>query len=325
MKAVVITRAGGPDVLTIEERPAPEPGMNEVRVRVRASSLNRADLLQRRGLYPAPDGYPADIPGLEFAGEVDALGAGVTRWKVGDRVMGIIGGGGHAELVRTHEEELVRVPDSMDWATAGSTMEVFLTAFDALFRLAEAKPGDRVLIHAAGSGVGTAATQLCRVMGVAACGTSRSPEKLVAARPLGLEIGVDSRGDWVTAVAEWAGSDGIDVVLELVSGPYIAGDLRLLATRGRIVIVGLVGGVHARVDLGVLLQKRARMIGTVLRSRSSAERIALVRDFEERALPFLINGEVAPILDSTYPFEKIAAAHEYLESNESFGKVALHW
>ena len=325
MRPVVITRPGGPEVLTIEERPDPEPGVGEVRVQVRGSSLNRADLLQRRGLYPAPPGYPEDIPGLEFAGEVEALGAEVTRWKVGDRVMGIIGGGGHAELVCTNQEELLPVPSDMDWATAGSTMEVFLTAFDALFRLADISADERVLIHAVGSGVGTAAVQLCRAMGIATAGTSRSDHKLESAHELGLGFGVNSGGDWVSAVGEWAGPNGIDAVLDLVSGPFIAGDFRLLATGGRIIVVGLVGGIHTRVDLGVLLQKRAQLIGTVLRSRSSAERIDLVQDFEKRALPFLTNAEIAPILDRTSPFEDIAAAHEYLESNESFGKVALLW
>lgn len=325
MRAVVITEPGGPEVLKIEDRPDPETTANQVRVRIRSSSVNRADLLQRRGLYPPPVGYPADIPGLEFAGEVESIGPGAERWKVGDRVMGIIGGGGHAELVCSHEDELLPVPAGWDWPAAGATAEVFLTAFDALFRLAEAETDDRVLIHAVGSGVGTAALQLCRAMGIAACGTSRSPGKLDAARSLGLEFGVNSGGDWIGPVEEWVGDRGINVVLDLVSGPYIAGDLRVLSTGGRIVVVGLVAGTHARIDLGVLLRKRARLIGTVLRSRSAAERAALVHDFEERALPLLENGEVGPILDSAYRFEDIAAAHEYLETNESFGKVALVW
>lgn len=325
MKAVVITKPGGPEVLALEERPDPVPAAGEVRVRVRASSLNRADLIQRRGLYPPPPGYPADIPGLEFAGEVESLGEGVARWRIGDRVMGLIGGGGHAELVCARENELLAVPDRLDWPAAGSTSEVFMTAFDALFRLAKAEAGDRVLIHAVGSGVGTAAVQLCRAMGLATAGTSRSARKLEAARELGLELPIDSGAGWVEATSEWAGDDGVDVVLDLVGGSYVAGDIKVLAERGRIVLVGLVGGSRADVPLGLLLRKRGSLIGTVLRSRPVEERVALVRDFAERALPLIANGSIAPIIDRVYDFSEVVDAHRYLESNESFGKVALRW
>lgn len=325
MKAVVITQPGGPEVLALEERPDPVPAAGEVRVRVRASSLNRADLLQRRGLYPPPPGYPADIPGLEFAGEVEALGEGVARWRIGDRVMGLIGGGGHAELVCAGEDELLAVPDRLDWPAAGSTSEVFMTAFDALFCLAKAEAGERVLIHAVGSGVGTAAAQLCQAMALATAGTSRSARKLEAARELGLELPVDGGAGWVDAVSQWTGDDGVDVVLDLVGGSYVSGDIQVLAERGRIVLVGLVGGSRADVPLGLLLRKRGSLIGTVLRSRSPEERVALVRDFAERALPLIADGSIAPIIDRVYDFSEVVDAHRYLESNESFGKVALRW
>ena len=326
MRAIVNTAAGGPEVIEEQERPMPRPGTGEITVRVRASALNRADLLQRRGAYPAPPGAPADIPGLEYAGEVAALGDGVGLWAVGNRVMGITAGGSHAEYLTVHERTALRVPQNLGWEEAAAIPEVFLTAYDALFKRAELKRGERVLIHAVGSGVGTAALQLACAAGASVLGTSRTGEKLGRARELGLDLAIDtSTEDVAAAVRSVAGDDGVNVVIDLIGGETVEADLRVLAICGRIVVVGTMAGSKAELDLRLLLQKRARIIGTVLRSRPLEEKIALARSFSQDVLPMLSSGEVKPIIDRTYRFSEIADAHRYMESNESFGKIVLMW
>jgi NADPH:quinone reductase len=325
MKAIVITRPGGPEVLEARERPIPVPGPGEIRVRVHASALNRADLLQRRGRYPAPPGAPDDIPGLEYAGEVEAVGEGAGLWAVGNRVMGIIGGGGHAEYVVVHEREAVRVPHHFGWEQAAAVPEVFLTAYDAIFRHLGLVVGERLLIHAVGSGVGTAALQLARAAGALTIGTSRTPEKLRRASDLGLDVAVDATGDWEAAVAEATEGAGVQAVLDLVGGDRFAGNLAVLSGGGRIVVVGTVSGTEVSLDLGLLMRKRVRLIGTVMRSRPLEEKIALAREFSRSVVPLLASGRVHPVIDEVFPFERIADAHRRLESNETFGKVVLTW
>lgn len=327
MRAVVLTRPGGPEVLELQERPVPEPGPGQIRVRVRASALNRADLLQRRGGYPAPPGAPADVPGLEYAGTVDALGAGTALWREGDRVMGIVGGGGHAEYVVVHEREAIGVPDNLSWAEAAAVPEVFLTAFDALFARLELALGERLLIHAVGSGVGTAALQLAVAAGATVLGTSRTAEKLERARALGLDVAIDSAQEDVAGAVERAtGGRGVHAVLDLIGGAGLGANLRaLVPSGGRIVVVGSLAGAEAPLELGLLMRKRARLIGTVLRTRPLEEKIALARRFDEQAIPLLASGRVRPVVDRSYRFEEIAEAHGYMESNESFGKIVLTW
>ncbi len=325
MRAIVITRAGGPDVLEMQERPRPEPGAGQIRVRVHGSALNRADLLQRRGHYPAPAGAPADIPGLEYAGEVEALGPGARLWPVGTRVMGIVAAGGHAEFVCVHEREAIPVPDELTWDDASAVPEVFLTAFDALFRQMRLRLGERLLIHAVASGVGTAALQLASAAGATVIGTSRSAAKLQRAAELGLEHPVDSSGGaWADQVDGMAGA-GVDAVLDLVGGTYLAGSLRVMAPRARLVLVGLTAGSRAEVDLDVILRKRLTIIGTVLRTRPLEEKIALAREFSATVLPALASRRLRPVIDRVFPFHEIGEAHRFLESNESFGKVVLRW
>ncbi|HEX5520078.1 MAG TPA: NAD(P)H-quinone oxidoreductase, partial [Longimicrobiaceae bacterium] len=325
--AAVITRPGGPDVLEIHERPTPAPGHEQILVRVRASALNRADLLQRRGGYPAPPGAPADVPGLEYAGTVDALGAGTALWREGDRVMGIVGGGGHADYVVVHEREAIGVPDNLSWAEAAAVPEVFLTAFDALFAQLELALGERLLIHAVGSGVGTAALQLAVAAGATVLGTSRTAEKLERARALGLDVAIDSAQEDVAGAVERAtGGRGVHAVLDLIGGAGLGANLRaLVPSGGRIVVVGSLAGAEAPLELGLLMRKRARLIGTVLRTRPLEEKIALARRFDEQAIPLLASGRVRPVVDRSYRFEEIAEAHGYMESNESFGKIVLTW
>ena len=327
MRAVVITGTGGPEVLKLDQRPTPEPGPGQIRVRVRASALNRADLLQRRGMYPAPDGVPADVPGLEYAGEVDALGPGAGLWATGNRVMGIVGGGGHAEYVVVHEREAVRIPQNLPWEEAAAVPEVFMTAYDALIRQAGLHAGERVLIHAVGSGVGTAALQLARASGATVLGTSRTPAKLQrAADEWGLVHGIDAEpatlGDAVRAVTE---GSGVQVVLDLVGGPYFEAALEVLAEGGRIVVVGTMGGAQVDLNLGTLLRRRLRVFGTVLRSRPLEEKILLAREFSQNVLPLLTSGQVRPTIDRVVPFTEVADAHRAMEANRTFGKVILRW
>ncbi|MFL5608486.1 MAG: NAD(P)H-quinone oxidoreductase, partial [Gemmatimonadaceae bacterium] len=283
MRAIVIARPGGPEVLELQDRPLPEPGVGQVRVRVHASALNRADLMQRQGSYPAPPGAPADIPGMEYAGEVDALGTGATLWRPGDRVMGIVGGGAHAEHVVTHEREALPVPAGLSWEAAAAIPEAFLTAYDALFTRLDVRVGEHVLVHAVASGVGTAVLQLARLSGAIVIGTSRSADKLARARELGLEHAIDATaGDWAAAVEAAIGQNAVQAVVDLVGGHYLRGNLRVLAPRGRLAIVGLTGGRSTELDMGMVLGKRLHIVGTVLRSRPIEEKIALAREFAAR-------------------------------------------
>jgi putative PIG3 family NAD(P)H quinone oxidoreductase len=325
MKAIVITRTGGPDVLEVREVPAPEPQADQVRVRVRACGLNRADLMQCRGYYPAPKGSPADIPGLEFAGEVDALGPGVTGpLRVGDRVFGIVGGGGQAEYVLTHERMAVPIPGNLDFEQAAAVPEVFITAHDALEARAGLRPGSTVLVHAAGSGVGTAAVQLAHSMGCRVFGTSRTASKLAEARSLGLDVGIDStQDDFADVVLRETGGAGVDAVIDLVGAAVLEGNLKSVAQGGRIVVIGLLGGGTGTVALSDVLRKRVTVVGTTLRARPLEEKIVATRAFAARVVPWLERGLVRPVVDRVFPFDEVRAAEKRLESNLGFGKIVL--
>jgi putative PIG3 family NAD(P)H quinone oxidoreductase len=326
MKAVIITKPGGPEVLRLEERPRPEPGIGQIRVRVRTSALNRADLMQREGNYPVPPGVPADISGMEYAGEVDALGEATTLWKTGDRVMGLVGGGGHAEYLCVHEREAIQIPGSMSWEDAGAIPEAFLTGYDALFNRLGLELGETVLIHAVGSGVGTATLQIARAAGATVVGTARSATKLERARDLGLNVAIDaSARDWAEALEQSIGRERVHAVVDLVGGKYLEGNLRVLALRGRMVVVGLTSGATAQFNMGVLLRKRLTIVGTVLRARPLEEKIALARDFAAHVMPLFEAGHLKPVVDRVFPFAEIRSAHELMESNETFGKIVLRW
>jgi putative PIG3 family NAD(P)H quinone oxidoreductase len=339
MRAIVIREPGGPEVLSLRRVPLPEPGAGEVRVRVHASGLNRADLLQRRGVYPAPPGWPPDIPGLEYAGIVDALGppAGTTaespdaeastepRVAVGDPVMGIVGGGGCAEAVVVNSDELIPVPEGTSLEEAAAIPEAFMTAFDALVLQAGVRAGETGLVHAVGSGVGTAALQLARAAGARVIGTSRTPEKLERARARGLEGAVVADADWPERVLARTEGLGVDVILDLVGGPYLSGNQRVLATRGRMIVVGVTGGVRAEIDLRLLMARRASIAGTVLRARPPEEKARLAHAFTERVVPVLGSGDVRPVVDDVYAPERVADAHRRIEANDSFGKLVLRW
>jgi len=323
MRAITITKPGGPAVLALVERPDPEPSRGEVRVRVRATAVNRADILQRMGAYPAPADSPPDIPGLEIAGEVAALGPGVERLAVGDRVFGIVGGGGYADAVVAHERALARMPDNMSFEDAAAVPEAFITAYDAIVTQGQLATGETLLVHAAGSGVGTAAIQIGRVLGCRVIGTARTQDKLDRARELGLHVGIVPAEARFADALHAAAPEGANVILELVGGNYIAEDLRCVATLGRVVLVGLMAGVKSEIELGLVLRKRARILGTVLRARPLEEKIAAMRVFEANVVPLFTRGLLRPIVDSVMPLADAARAHERMQSNAGFGKIVL--
>lgn len=325
MRAVVITEVGGPDVLQVRDVPCPVPGEAEILVRVAASGVNRADLLQRRGGYAAPSGSPQDIPGMEFSGTVEAVGPGVDRWREGDAVMGIVGGGAYAEFVVTHADVTVPVPAGMDVERAGAIPEVFMTAFDAVFLQEGLKRGETLLVHAVGSGVGTAALQLGRAFGATVLGTARTPGKLEQATALGLEHAIPGDDDWPERVMEITGGRGADVILDLVGGPYLAGNQKVLARRGRHIVVGVTGGARVAIDLRALMTRRGSIRGTVLRSRPLEEKVALTRAFERDALPSFASGALRPVVDRILAADEAPEAHRLLEANATFGKVLLRW
>jgi putative PIG3 family NAD(P)H quinone oxidoreductase len=329
MKAVVITSYGGVEGIGVQEVDTPPaPTADRVRVRVHAAGLNRADILQRRGHYPAPPGYPPNIPGMEFAGEVESIGDAVRAWKVGDRVFGITGGGAQAEFVVVPESSLARIPAELDWVQAGAMPEVFITAHDALFTRADLQLGERVLIHAAASGVGTAAIQVAHAAGATVYGTSRTADKLQQLHKLnlGLDKSVAVNGQpagFAEAVQKWTNGAGVDVILDLVGGNYFLANLEALASRGRLICVGTTAGTKSEIDLGLLLRKRATVIGTMLRGRSLEEKAEATRLFASSVFPLVSRGAIRPVIDRVYPANEIRDAHERMESNASVGKIVL--
>ncbi len=326
MPAVVVTRPGGPEVLELQERPTPEPQRGQILVRVRATALNRADLLQREGHYPAPAGAPVDIPGLEFAGEVAALGDGASEWTVGARVFGIVAGGAHAEFLTVDAGCAAPVPDRFSWIEAGAIPEAFMTAHDAMVTQAQVAGGERVLIHAVGSGVGLAATQIARAYHAIPFGTARTADKIERALALGLEDGIVVTGDpevLVPQVEKWTDGKGIPVVLDLVGGAYVAANIRAASLRGRIMLIGTVAGRTSTIPVGMVLGKRLTLRGTVLRSRSVDEKRAVTAAFTREVVPLLASAAVLPTIDSVYDLADVASAHERLAGNATFGKVVL--
>lgn len=324
MQAITHAGAGDVSVLKLKEVPTPEPGPDQIRVRVRAAGLNRADILQRKGRYPAPPGWPADIPGLEYAGEVESLGSGARRWRIGDRVMGLVGGGAQAEYVVVHQNETMAIPSGLSFAQAAAIPEAFLTAWDALVARGKLQSGERVLIHAVGSGVGTAAVQLARRIGATTVGTSRNTSKLEQARALGLDEPIDtSKGGFAQRL-----SAPVNLILDVLGGPVLAENLEALAPRGRLVMLGFLQGPQAEVNLDPMLRKRLEIVGSVMRTRLLAERIPLVSEFSARVSPWFTDSTgkaIRPIVGSIYSFASIADAHTAMEEDRNFGKLVLTW
>jgi len=306
----------------LEERPAPVPVAGQILVRVHASALNRADLLQRKGSYPAPPGWPVDIGGLEYAGAVEGVGAGVTRWQVGDRVMGLVGGGGHAEYVVVHQDEALAVPAKLSWEEAAAIPEAFLTAWDALTTRGQLQRGERVLLHAAASGVGTAALQIARHLGATVLGTSRSAEKLVRLKGLGLDVAIDTSARGFREQI----TDPVDLIIDPLGAPAFPDDLALLAPLGRLVLLGFLQGSLAKeVELGLILRKRLTVVGTVMSASTLEERRAIAGEYRDHLLPLFERDLLKPVVGAVLPMTEIAAAHAAMEKNETFGKVVLTW
>lgn len=326
MQAVWISRFGGPEVLEVRAVPKPQVTAEQVLVRVRASALNRADLLQRQGRYPAPAGFPQEIPGMEFAGEVENMGSLAKMWKPGQRVFGLIGGAAQAQYLVIHERLLAEMPGNLSWAEAAAIPEVFITAQDALWKQANLRPGETVLIHAVGSGVGLAAVQIARAIQAVPYGTSRTAGKLGQARGLGMQDGIavqQNFDEMVAAAEKWTSNKGINVVLDLVGGPYVKASQKLLAQRGRMILVGTVAGGSYELDSRFVMGKRLQILGTVLRSRTLEEKIQVTQSFAAEIVPLLAKGVLRPNVDSTFKMTEIGKAHQRLESNETFGKVVI--
>jgi NADPH:quinone reductase len=300
--------------LLVEEHPDPEPAAGEVLVRVHAAGVNGADMLQRRGLYPAPPGAPADIPGLEFAGEVMARGPGAERFAEGDRVMAVVAGGGQAELAVVHERAALPVPDALDWAAAGGFPEVFTTADDALFSQAGLEPGERLLVHGAAGGVGTAAVQLGRATGSEVTGTVRNPELREAVAELGADV-IEPQG--------FAEQGPFDVILELVGAPNLADDVRALGMGGRIAVIGVGAGASGELNLLALMGKRGRIHGSTLRARPLEEKAVAALAVERRVLPLVEQGAVRVPVAEEFPLDGVADAYDRFAAGGKLGKIVI--
>lgn len=325
-RAVRIRDKGDVSALYLGEIEVRQPGPGELLVEIAAAGLNRADILQRKGFYPAPKGVVPDVPGLEYAGTVAEVGDGVSAFAVGDKVMGIVAGGAMATHIVVHEREALPVPAAISLIDAAAIPEVFLTAFDALFVQARLVMGQRVLLHAVGSGVGSAALQLANVVGAIPIGTSRTQAKLDACVPYGLIHSVVVRdGKFADAVREMTRGKMVDVVLDTIGAAYLGENVASLASGGTLVVVGLLGGASAELPLALLLSKRARVVGTVLRSRPLEEKAALAQRFIREALPLFDAGKLRPVVDVVLPMAQIAEAHTRMETNQNLGKIVLSW
>jgi len=324
MKAIVISQHGPPDVLHVEDVEEPGLGPTRVKVAVKATALNRADLLQRIGRYPPPRGVDPRIPGLEFAGVVEETGPEVSDVKPGDRVMGLLGGGGYAAKVTTEERLLLPIPESLSFEEAAGVPEVFATAYDALLLQLNLRMGERLLIHAVASGVGLAALQLAKTAACTVFGTAGSDEKLERAREFGLDVGINYRqADFAETVSHETGDRGVDAILDLVGAKYWEKNLSALARRGRLILVGLVSGAKAETNLSLILNKRLTIIGTVLRARSLEEKISLTQSLRRHVIPLFEAGRLRPVIDRVFELEQAAEAHAYMESNANMGKIVL--
>lgn len=325
MKAVFIKEFGGPENLEIREvADPPKPVSTQVLVRVKAAGLNRADIIQRKGFYPAPSGYKTEIPGLEFAGEIVEFGEDVGGCHVGDRVMGITAGEAQAEYLIADASTLIPIPSGLSFTEAAAIPEAFITAHDAVFTQARAADGETLLIHAVASGVGVAALQMGEVKGLKIIGTSRTAAKLERCAEFGLDHGISS-SEFSGSVMEFTGGKGANVILDLVGASYFKENLASLATQGRMVLVGLIGGAVAEFDMRQALYKRATIIGTVLRARTTFEKAEASGSFARDILPYFESGMIKPNLDKVFAASDVRAAHEYLESNEGFGKAVLEF
>lgn len=323
MKAILLPQFGGPEVMQMGEWPTPEPGPKEIRVQIKATALNRADTMQRRGTYPPPPG-DSPIMGLEMAGVVEKVGTEVAQWQVGDHVCGLLGGGGYAEMCVTHEDMVFRLPKKLSFEEGAAIPEVFLTAFQALHWLAKLGKGEKVLIHAGASGVGTAAIQLVKLH-QADCIVTASAAKHATCLELGASHAIDYKKDnFAAVIQDLTAGKGVNVILDFIAAPYFQMNLDALGLEGRLVMLSLIGGIKPKeVNLAPILRKRLQIIGTTLRARSLAYKIALTKDLATTCLPHFESGQLKPIIDSIVPWTEVAAAHQRMEDNLNTGKIVL--
>lgn len=323
MIAIIRTGDGGPEVLQVSEVPAPIPTATQLLVDVHATALNRADLIQRRGGYPPPPG-DSEILGLEIAGTVAAVGRAVKGVSAGDRVFGLVGGGGYAEQTVIDYRMAMPIPDRWSFEEAAAVPEVFFTANENIFTLGELTAGETILIHAGGSGVGTASIQISHHAGANVFITAGTPEKIDKCKTLGAIEGINYKTtDFVAKIAQLTDGEGVDVVLDFIGAPYLEGNLSILKTKGRLLQVGLIGGATTEIDLGALMRKRLKIIGSVMRPQSIDEKIAITHRFVDRWLPELKRGALQPVIDTIFPLAEAQQAHVYMEANRNFGKILL--
>ena len=323
MTAIAIRESGGPDVLVPERRPLPLTADGEVLVKVAAAGVNRPDVMQRQGLYPPPAGA-ADIPGLEIAGEVVALGAGVKRWKLGDEVMALVVGGGYAEYCPAHETHALPLPRGVAPIEAAAIPETFFTVWHNVFERGRLRAGETLLVHGGSSGIGTAAIQLAKAFGARVVTTAGSAEKCDACRRLGADVAVNYRTeDFVAATKAATGGKGADVVLDMVGGDYIERNYEAAAVEGRVVQIAFQGSAKATVDFRRIMLKRLTHTGSTLRARSVADKGAIARAVEEGVLPLIAAGKIRPVMDSTFPLAQACAAHTRMEASSHIGKIVL--
>jgi NADPH2:quinone reductase len=323
MTVIAIRAPGGPDVLTAEPRLVPKPGAGEILVKVAAAGVNRPDVMQRMGLYPPPQGA-TDIPGLEIAGEIVAVGPGVARWKETDKVMALVVGGGYAEFCLAYESHALPVPAGLSLIEAAAIPETFFTVWYNTFERGRLAAGETVLIHGGSSGIGTTAIQLANAFGARVITTAGTPEKCAACRKLGAEIAINYKTeDFVAATKQATGDRGADVVLDIVGGDYIDRNYEAAAVEGRILQIAVQGSPRANVDFRRLMVKRLIHTGSTLRARSVADKGAIARAVEVKVLPLIATGRVKPVIDSTFPLREAAAAHARMESSQHIGKIVL--
>ena len=321
MRVVLVSQPGDADVLELADRPDPVPAEHDVRIRVAAAGLNGADLSQRRGFYPPPAGAP-EWPGLEVSGTIDAVGSAVDGWRPGDRVCALLPGGGYAELVTVDAGLVLPVPETVDLVEAAGLPEVVATVWSNVFDLGRLTAGEALLVHGGSSGIGTMAIQLGRALGADVIATAGSDDKASFCREVGAHAAVNYREqDFVEAVRAFTDGRGVDVVLDIVGGAYIARDLEALATGGRILSIAVRDREPASVDMGLLMRKRASLHGTTLRARPLAERVAIIAAVRENVWPLLTEGGVRPVIDSVFPLEDASAAHRRMESSAHRGKI----
>jgi NADPH2:quinone reductase len=324
MKAVVISHPGGPEVLKPEERPTPSFGPGEVLVKVAAAGINRPDVFQRKGNYPPPAGAPQDIPGLEIAGTIAAIGADVARWKVGDKVCALVMGGGYAEYCNVPEGQCLPVPGNLSFTEAASLPETFFTVWSNVFDRGTLQPGESLLVHGGSSGIGVAAIQMATAWGSKVYVTAGSDEKCKFCEDLGATKAINYKTeDFITSVNQLTGNKGVDVILDMVGGNYTPGNIQSLAEEGRLVMINTMQGKDVQVDLAQVMRKRLVITGSMLRSREIAFKSAIARNLEKQIWPLLSSGEIKPVIHSVFPAEKATEAHELMESGDLMGKIVL--